>query len=797
MEEKNYLDIAATAEQVKKGIEEVVEALTSDILENNGKVFTLEVAEDLNEESTAEELLEGVKIRLQMVRAIAPIKVNLGEIPIGDGSDWLRKSYLYSSLFSTSDASNGAYTEVRFGPDIINEPRIPYPNGQIGYPSSRFVISGNPLAVEDETNISTSSDTRVKANDAKTFKLTLAEQAQAVLEDNSRFNMAGKAHLTANGASEVRFSDQACLIADSSGLRFSQDNGWYNGRFIFTNSKMDINNGAEVYIHNTAQINIDGGLSRDAYAKLIMHGACTINMDDGKTSKGYSYTGNSGGSEGIQHATLKIHDKACLNLNKGAYIFGSDTAQAYFENDSEFYMQGGKMYMNGGLLQFNIMGHEYEPCICMNGGGTLLFNANDNTSSSLDYSHGATDYDPCLIANPTSLVFMGQGSKGAGSYGPDGIQWGLPRHIFIEEGFSIQDSEATSRIYNIKDLPDEYNQIFVNIINATGKYKEIRKISNGSISSSALVGGGYKYTISDFFAETTEGSASTFGNISVLCPANKNPRIQIADETMIIIDAASGLGANYIKIGADKNSLLQISLTGNIFQQMEHNSHSEMHHNSKFIMRGKGADYGWQEKSNIWYINEEYSHLGQDWTRPVRPVENDSPVLGIYDVAQFTMRGVWNTDDNWTLANSYTLSNWDTTLPIPTSVEELPEEFKQKLISASGTKVRDYKDEDGNILTTFTLTETNLKVANYEYSTKPLDWNEHLDKIEDQPVVEIIENADVRIYGNSELKLTDYSIVANSEGFTFKDNSAGEEVSFSISELKELKKLLSGATIIE
>jgi hypothetical protein len=333
----------------------------------------------------------------------------------------------------------------------------------------------------------------------------------------------------------------------------------------------------------------------------------------------------------------------------------------------------------------------------MNGGGTIIFNANEV---------GNIKYDPLLLASPNSFIFNGQGATGRVGNKPSITNW-----------------------------------------NFDGQYS--------------------------------------------LKPENRNPRIQIADETMIIVDAARGSGANYIKIGAGEDQLLQLHLTGNIFQQMSGNAHSEIHDDSKLIMRGPlGSNQPWLD--GVQYGG----HCDRDWRRPI--LQDNSPVLGMYDVSQFIMRGTWNTDDDWTLNNfEITLGDWDAALPLPTSVEDLPEEFKQKLFIGNMTKIRDYTDEDGNILTTFTLTGTNLKVANYEYSTKPLDWKEHIDKIEDQPVVEIIENADIRVYGNSELKLINYSIIANSEGFTFKDNTIGEEVSFSISELKELKKLLTGATITE
>lgn len=741
-QERNYLDVEATAAQVKKGIEEVVDALTANIFENNNKVFTLEVEEGLNIGSSEEDLLNGVKIRLKKVSAISPIEINKGEMPIGDGEDWLKKSHLYSSFFPTGDASNGAYTEVRFGPDMITEPNIPYPNGQIGYSTSRFVISGNPLAIEDETNLSTSMDTRIKANDAKTFKMVIAETAKATFEDNSNFSV------------------------DSKGLHFAADNNnWGENRFTLTDG---------------ANMDVTGDVSGSP--QVYIHGKCFLNLDRGYDPyyKKYNYTGNNAVVP-IDGATIAMHDKAMLAMSEGAYVTASDTAKAYFqgtsllqmndqaqahftggayfmatgasktyfENNSELYMQGGKMYMNGGAITLNAHGHQYTPCIHMNGGGTILFNASENVAGPI-----GSDLDPALVANPTSFVLVGQLAKGVGNYGNPQLQWG-----------------------------------------------------------------------------------SLFGDWSYLTPTNRNPRIQIGDETMIMIDAAYGKGANWIKIGAADGGLVHISLTGNIFHQMNGNAYSdmsddthfEMHQNaisimmgnahfesyddSIFVMRGKTA------LNKPWLDGDYIGHNDKNWLSPVKA--SNSPLLGMYDTSQFTMRGVWDTEKDLLIYTS-TITLTDLALDEEFStIEEMPEDVRRLIFM----KMNEYSlqnkryptywgfdneydlrtahdEETGDVITEITLTlnssnNYNLTVKNICYTTCPPDWKEHLDKIEDQPVVEIIENADVRIYGNSELKLTDYSIIANSEGFTFKDNFIGEEVSFSISELKELKKLLSGATITE
>ena len=161
----------------------------------------------------------------------------------------------------------------------------------------------------------------------------------------------------------------------------------------------------QIYIHDAAKINIDGGVTHSEVAELIMHGKCTFNMNDGK-GRTTPYTGLSGGDGEINHATLEIQDKACLSMCKGAYISASDMATVYLQKESRLYMQGGHIIMNDGVLLFNSYGR--SPCINMNGGGHIVFNA---TSGSDDFSNN-NDLDPYLIADPVSFVFIGQGSSG-------------------------------------------------------------------------------------------------------------------------------------------------------------------------------------------------------------------------------------------------------------------------------------------------------------------------------------------------------------------------------------------------
>ena len=489
-QEKNYLDLKSTAAQVKKSIEEIVEKLTENVVENKDKIFTLEVDTGNIPQNfkgaLTDDMLDKVKIRLKTVSAISPVEGKLGQMIMSDGNDWIEKSEFYTSLFTYPYDD---YTEVRFGPDLITNPNI------YGGPISRLVLSGNPLSLEDER---TGSTTDV---DAKTFKMVIADTAKATFKNNSNFSV------------------------DSNGLHFAADGSrWGENRFTLADG---------------ANMDVTGNASGSP--EVYIHGQCLLDLDNGydPSSGTYHYTGDNG-IGGFGGAAIVIHDKAVLEMSKGAYLKASDKVRVFFEKDSQLYMQGGHITMNAGLLLFNPEDDpkDSNPCICMNGGGQIVF----NSDSDRWISDSVTGYDPYLIANPNSFIFLGQGSSGCGS---------------------------------------------------------------------------------NFYGDLFPGSPITDfeGGPSALKPARRNPQIQIADETMIIIDAAEGGGSNYLKIGACSGGQTQTHILDN--------THLELRQNSIISLRGK-----YQDNTN--------GPIGDfPITRQYGSPDGTGSMLTMYDNAVFIMRSEW------------------------------------------------------------------------------------------------------------------------------------------------------------
>lgn len=618
---KNYLDIAANGNLVKKSIEELCYAISQNPEENSGKYFKLRY--DTDNEHTNE--LDRVSIVLETIDSNLP-KINgeLGQILINDGNNWISPSEIF---FSSNEF------ETRIGPNLIDTSK------------KSFILNGNPL-------FKTKEDGSLRDNE--TFKFSL--------NDFANVSFGGENLSVLDGASQLILHD---------------------------NSKLNLTRNAQLYAHGPVQINIDDG----SY------------LDNNNIRK-YNYSGDNS-VEYLNAATLRLHDKSLLSMSQGASIIAQGMPRVFFEGEAKTYIRdNSNINMSNGATLTLQNDSNYDPCLWMNG-GLLLFNARD------DYSK--IPYDPCLIAETNQFTYIGQSAQGIirnNDYNhPIAPSFNIPKMILFEENFTFTDKNATEPVNYFNNFTESNKNALISALRKAG-YGSWDTIVNGNSEvTSVALEEGYSYTVSNFYY--SKGNTRVFGDIADLVPQNNIPRFKIANETMIVIDAQTDRGANYIRIGAEDKTL-QLLLLGNIFQQMTGNAHSEIHDNSKFIMRGP---------SEVPWVGEDNGHCGENWITPIKPT--NSPVLGLYDVSQFIMRGKW-----------------------------------------------EYNEED-----------------------KPIDWNPTIEKIEGQPLLEIIENAEVRITGNSVLKMNDFSIEATSEGISF--GSGEDSVIFSIEELKKLKTFLNNSEIGE
>ena len=187
---KNYLDIAANGNLVKKSIEELCFAISQNPEENSGKYFRLRY--DTENEHTNE--LDRVSIVLEAIKPEMP-KINgkLGQILINDGNNWITPSEIF---FSSNE------TETRVGPSLIDTSK------------KSFVLNGNPL-------FKTKEDGSLRDNE--TFKFSLNDFAnvsfggenlsvldgssQLILHDSSKLNLTRNSQIFAHGPVQLHIDD--------------------------------------------------------------------------------------------------------------------------------------------------------------------------------------------------------------------------------------------------------------------------------------------------------------------------------------------------------------------------------------------------------------------------------------------------------------------------------------------------------------------------------------------------------------------------------------------------------------
>ena len=241
----------------------------------------------------------------------------------------------------------------------------------------------------------------------------------------------------------------------------------------------------------------------------------------------------------------------------------------------------------------------------------------------------------------------------------------------------------------------------------------------------------------------------------------------------------------YLNSKKIKNISMFNVLQNNCFIQHTGNSHSEMHDDSTFIMRGK------YKENKPWKDGVIY----KGWERPVKKKEN-GPLLTLYDDSCFTMYNIWEKDVVRVEKFTFELDESDSLL---NSSEITMEQLQKSESFLKAQKNKGYyypadKEYDGvenpNQIE-HESGQTTVTITDFICTTCPPDWTPSIEKTEGAPLLEVAENAEVRVTG-------DISIVANDEGITIKHrklnadlSDSSDTINFSFEELRKLKQYLT------
>lgn len=270
-----------------------------------------------------------------------------------------------------------------------------------------------------------------------------------------------------------------------------------------------------------------------------------------------------------------------------------------------------------------------------------------------------------------------------------------------------------------------------------------------------------------------------------------------------------------IKISACQQGKMQMILTDNIFVQMSAKAHTEMHDESTIVMRGPWGDNkypedyrgdkdklipGTNETKKPWNDGQDYE---EGWRRPV-PIKK-GPLNSMYDKSGFMMRGHWDLEKDVNRAEEVTITldaekdativNGSDDLTIDKLAEsetfkewqkENNKYYEKDLVEKYQWPEGTEEGEENEIEHTFGDTEVTIK--NYIFTTCPPDWSPFLKKQEDSPLLQITDNADVRVSDN-------VSITADSTGIEIKSdntkaNGESKTIKFTFEQLEKLLKLV-------
>lgn len=331
-------------------------------------------------------------------------------------------------------------------------------------------------------------------------------------------------------------------------------------------------------------------------------------------------------------------------------------------------------------------------------------------------------------------------------------------------------SSCSTSVYNFSWYPYSKVQLSLNeVLQAPGfinTYKSIYGndtiISNAEMYMQVYSSGYCRYYISadienivkEFYSETGYPIGTTFNNLSE------------ADKTSLLLttntnsEDHSGKGYQY----TSSNSTIVSS---------------EIRPDMEYITSASGFQY------------YDGTHLGEDWSLPIQNIlrsedNTQGPVFQLYDNSNLCMRD----SEAYPTIYQYTLTSPVGTYDPSTQSEyEIVQEFENcadyttftsGITIPTGKELSSIIDVDASVSGQLTIS----------YTLKPVGKENHVVRQtgDTSPIFEMTDASELRLYGGAKITAeTKYDTTF----ITFSSENSNEEVTFSIAELQELKRLIS------
>lgn len=210
---------------------------------------------------------------------------------------------------------------------------------------------------------------------------------------------------------------------------------------------------------------------------------------------------------------------------------------------------------------------------------------------------------------------------------------------------------------------------------------------------------------------------------------------------------------------------------------------------TNYTVTQTGTQYSVTATTTIgWYKTQ---HLGQNWFGPIQTADRigsnnasdweKGPIMQAYGPVNFTMREKWTADYSHT--KTYTLTSSET-YDVSNQAQAIAD-FEANATDYAAFEA--YLTQEGYTLWDIISIATATGGYTITFSICEAGWKPHIDSYPDNPVVEITDGSELRLYGGVKVKgETKYGVTT----FTFSGTQAEGEVSFTLDELRMLKTLV-------
>lgn len=287
---------------------------------------------------------------------------------------------------------------------------------------------------------------------------------------------------------------------------------------------------------------------------------------------------------------------------------------------------------------------------------------------------------------------------------------------------------------------------------------------------------------------------------SLICwPTERFPSSTSEKDPLLIVQGYSrfilgGQGSTWFEVSNHFNEIQYVRLQGNSFIQTTGHSHTELHDYSTIVMRGPWInpkqkngqqEQQRQQEEQIYPIKYPWRD-GQSydgWSRPIE-IKDGGPLCTMYDESALVLRGEWDetedlhqygdvatisffiTDNQYNTINSHTqpdninyhIKNEKDWVEAQAKAHKWYLEDQNYII---WDKNKQHYDGDGKGCVDVRIKEVDGKeqvtVSNFKYTTKPPTWSPHIKRKEHNPLLELFDNAEIRLGGNIYIGADNYT----------------------------------------